>query len=205
MTGASPATAHAVDALARVQVPEAPRLDRAAAVAAVRDLLDAFGQDATSPQLRDTPRRVVDALEELLSPEPFEPTTFPDEAGYEGVVVVRDVAVQSLCAHHLLPFVGVAHIAYLPCGRVAGLSKLVRAVDAHARRLQVQEHLTAQVADWVMAELAADGAAVVVQAEHLCMALRGVRARGTTTITTSLRGRLRRDPTARAEVLAQLR
>ena len=193
-----------VGAPTRVPPPASDGVDRPAAIAAVHRLLVALGQDTADPQLRDTPRRVVDALEEMLTPPPFATTTFPDEVGYEGAVVVRDIPVQSLCAHHLLPFVGVAHVAYLPGARLVGLSKLARTVEAHARRLQVQEHLTVQVADWVMAELAPEGVAVVLEAEHLCMAMRGVRSRGTSTITTAVRGRVRDDPHLRTEVLALL-
>ena len=129
-------------------------------------------------------------------------TTFPNEAGYDELVVARDIPVHSLCEHHLLPFHGVAHVGYLPAGRIVGLSKLARVVEHFARRLQVQERLTQQVADCLDEALRPKGVAVVVEAEHQCMSLRGIRAHGSTTVTSALHGLLREDPSTRQEFMA---
>jgi GTP cyclohydrolase IA len=172
------------------------------AVRAVHDLLTALGIDPASDGLRETPGRMVDVLEALLTPEPFTPTTFPNDAGYDELVVVRDIPFHSLCEHHVLPFVGVAHVAYLPGERIIGLSKLARVVDHFARSLQVQERLTIDVADWLEANLSPLGAGVVLEAEHQCMTLRGVQKPGTRTLTSALRGRLRDDARTRSEFLA---
>jgi len=177
-------------------------VDVAAATEAVRALLLALGQDPEVAHLRDTPVRVARAYEEMLSARPFDLTTFPNDEGYDELVVVRDIAFSSLCEHHLLPFVGVAHVAYLPGRRILGLSKLARVVELHARRLQVQERMTQQVADWLQRELSPKGVGVVLEAEHMCMRLRGARTPGTSTITSSLKGRLRDDARTRAEFLA---
>lgn len=176
-------------------------LDLAAAEAAARDLLQALGADLDHEGLRDTPRRVAAAYGELLTPMPFDATTFPNEGGYDELVVVRDVPFHSLCMHHLLPFVGVAHIAYLPDERIIGLSKLARVVEHFARDLQVQERLTVQVADWLQNELAPRAVGVVMEAEHTCMTIRGVRAPGAKTVTSALYGTLRTDPSTRQEFL----
>ncbi|MCW2777765.1 MAG: cyclohydrolase 1 [Frankiales bacterium] len=138
----------------------------------------------------------------MLSAPRFDLTTFPNDEGYDELVLVRDIAFSSLCEHHLLPFVGVAHVAYLPGRRILGLSKLARVVEHHARRLQVQERMTHQVADWLQTELKPKGVGVVVEAEHMCMRLRGARAAGTTTITSALMGALRDDARTRAEFLS---
>jgi GTP cyclohydrolase IA len=169
--------------------------------AAVADLLEALGRDATAPHLAQTPRRVAETFVELLTPGEFSLTTFPDEGESDGLVLVTDIPFHSLCAHHLLPFRGVAHIGYLPGGRIVGLSKLARALDYFARDLQVQERLTTQVADWLDDRLAPRGVGVVLEAEHLCMSLRGVRASGARTVTTALRGQFHDDPDARREFL----
>jgi GTP cyclohydrolase I len=168
----------------------------------VADLLAALGQDPSSEQLRDTPRRVAAGYAELLTPEPFTPTSFPNDEGYDELVLARAIPFQSLCQHHLLPFVGVAHVGYLPAGRILGLSKLARVVELYARRLQLQERLTKQVADWLQAQLEPKGVGVVLEAEHLCMSLRGVRAAGARTVTSTLHGVLRTDPRSRQEFLA---
>jgi GTP cyclohydrolase I len=139
---------------------------------------------------------------ELLTPSPFTATTFPNDGGYDQLVVARDIQFHSLCEHHLLPFVGVAHVAYLPGERIVGLSKLARVVEWFARSLQVQERLTTQVADWLERELAPQGVGVVLEAEHLCMSLRGVQKAGTTTVTSALHGAVRDDPRTRQEFLA---
>jgi GTP cyclohydrolase I len=177
-------------------------VDPFAAEAAVADLLAALGQDVDDPQLRDTPRRVVESLTELLSPEEFNFTTFPNDDGYDELVVARDIPLRSLCAHHVLPFVGVAHVGYLPGERILGLSKLARVVERFARALQVQERLTVQVADWLDQHLAPRGVGVVIEAEHLCMTQRGVMAHGARTTTSALRGLFKDDARTRAEFLA---
>jgi GTP cyclohydrolase I len=183
-------------------VHRAPRLDLLAAEAAVRDLLVAFGQDPNSAHLTDTPRRVAAAYAELLTPQEFSLTTFPNDEGYDELVVARDIPVHSLCQHHLLPFTGVAHVAYLPGERILGLSKLARVVEMFARGLQVQERLTKQVADWLEVHLEPKGVGVVIEAEHLCMSLRGVQAHGCRTVTSALHGLLRHDARSRAEFFA---
>ena len=147
-------------------------------------------------------RRVAAAYAELLSPEPFALTTFPNDEGYDELVVARDIPVHSLCEHHLLPFRGVAHVGYLPGERILGLSKLARVVELFARRLQVQERLTKQVADWLEDNLAPKGVGVVIEAEHLCMSLRGARAHGSDTVTSALHGVLRTDGRSRQEFFA---
>jgi GTP cyclohydrolase I len=177
-------------------------IDVTAAEAAVRDLLSALGRDHTSDHLRDTPRRVVGALAELLTPEPFDLTTFPNDEHYDELVVARDIPFQSLCEHHLLPFHGVAHVGYVPADRILGLSKLARVVQLFARDLQVQERLTKQVADWLQQNLAPKGVGVVLEAEHLCMSVRGVRASGSRTVTSAVHGLLRDDPACRQEFFA---
>jgi GTP cyclohydrolase I len=180
-------------------------LDSAAAEIAARDLLQALGADLDHEGLRDTPRRVAAAYGELLTPQPFDATTFPNEGGYDELVVLRDVPFHSLCMHHLLPFVGVAHIAYLPDERIIGLSKLARVVEHFARDLQVQERLTVQVADWLQDELAPRAVGVVMEAEHTCMTIRGVKKPGAVTITSAIRGGFRKDPRTRAEAMALIR
>ena len=186
-------------------VDRAHGVDLVRAERAVTDLLAALGQDPASEQLLDTPRRVAATYAELLTPAPFSPTTFPNDEGYDELVLVRAIPFQSLCEHHLLPFVGVAHVGYLPADRILGLSKLARVVELFSRRLQLQERLTTQVADWLQDQLAPKGVGVVLEAEHLCMSLRGVRAAGTHTVTSALHGLLRSDPRSRQEFLALTR
>jgi GTP cyclohydrolase I len=176
--------------------------DREAAARAVADLLVALGRNPADGHLADTPRRVADAYAELLTPPPFDLTTFPNDEGYDQLVLARGIPFGSLCQHHLLPFRGVAHVGYLPGARVSGLSKLARVVEWFARDLQVQERLTVQVADWLDQHLAADGVGVVIEADHQCMSLRGVRAAGSRTVTWALRGLLRDDARSRQEFLA---
>jgi GTP cyclohydrolase I len=182
-------------------VPATGAIDVDEAASAVRALLSALGHDPDSEHLRDTPRRVALAYQEFLSPQPFVPTTFPNEEGYDELVLVRDIPFSSLCQHHLLPFSGVAHVAYLPGDRIVGLSKLARVVEHFARDLQVQERLTKQIGDWLDERLAPKGAGVVLEAEHLCMTLRGAQAQGSRTVTSSLHGLVRDDPRTRAEFL----
>ena len=178
------------------------RIDHIGAERASRDLLVALGADLTDEGLRETPRRMADAYAELLTPEPFSLTTFPNEEGYDELVVVRDIPFHSLCMHHLLPFYGVAHIAYLPADRIVGLSKLARVLELFARDLQVQERLTTQVADLLQTELEPAGVGVVLEAEHMCMSLRGVQKPGSRTVTSVLRGLVRDDPRTREEFLS---
>ena len=144
---------------------------------------------------------MVEVYAELLTPQPFAPTTFPNDEGYDELVVASDIPFHSLCMHHLLPFRGVAHVGYLPGERIIGLSKLARVVDLFARDLQVQERLTEQIADWLDAHLRAKGVGVVLEAEHLCMTLRGVQKPGARTVTSALRGTVRDDPRTRQEFL----
>ena len=170
------------------------------AQAAVAELLTALGKDVTSPHLADTPRRVAASLMELLTPREFSMTTFPNDERYHELVTVRDIPFQSLCEHHLLPFRGVAHVGYLPGDRLVGLSKLARVVELFSRDLQVQERLTTQIANYLQEQLDARGVGVVLEAEHLCMSMRGVQAAGTTTTTTAFLGEL----AANAELRSQI-
>ena len=178
-------------------------VDLRAAERAVADLLTALGQHSdpgvADEHTRDTPRRVAAAFAELLTPKPFNATTFPNDEGYDELVLARDIPFHSLCQHHLLPFHGVAHVGYLPGEHILGLSKLARVVELFARRLQVQERLTQQVAGWLQEHLAPKGVGVVLEAEHLCMSLRGVRASGSRTVTSALHGVLREDARSRSE------
>jgi GTP cyclohydrolase IA len=173
---------------------------------AVAELLTAIGEDVTRDGLSDTPRRVAEMYVELFSGIDTDPAshlrvTF--EAGHDEMVMVRDIPFTSLCEHHLVPFMGHAHVAYIPGpdGRITGLSKLARLVEGFARRLQVQERMTVQIADALVNELEPSGALVVIEAEHLCMSMRGVRKPGTTTVTSSVRGTFRTDASTRAEAL----
>jgi GTP cyclohydrolase I len=178
------------------------RVDLEAAERAARALLEALGADPADEGLAETPRRVAAAFAELLTPAPFSPTTFPNDEGYDELVVARSIPVRSLCQHHLLPFWGVAHVGYLPGERILGLSKLARVVELFASDLQTQERLTSQVAGWLQDHLDPRGVGVVVDAEHLCMTVRGVKAAGARTVTSALRGRVKDDPRTRAEFLA---
>ena len=154
-------------------LPADSTIDLPAAERAARHLLTCLGVDADAEGLRDTPRRMVQTYAELITPTPFTPTTFPNDGGYDELVVATGIPFHSLCEHHLLPFVGVAHVGYLPGERIVGLSKLARVVEHFARALQVQERLTTQVARWLDEHLQPRGVGVVLEAEHLCMSLRG--------------------------------
>jgi GTP cyclohydrolase I len=182
--------------------PAAEPIDLVRAKDAARELLLALGCDLDDESVRETPRRLAETYAELLTPRPFSATTFPNDEGYDELVVARDIPFHSLCEHHLLPFHGVAHVGYIPGERIVGLSKLARVVDLYARRLQVQERLTTQVARWLCDTLAPRGAGVVIEAEHLCMSLRGVQKPGARTITSALHGTVRDDPRTRQEFLA---
>jgi GTP cyclohydrolase I len=178
-----------------------PAVDRPAAERAAADLLCALGTDLDDPGIRDTPRRMAEAYAELLTPVPFNLTTFPNDGDYDELILVREIPFQSLCMHHLLPFAGVAHVAYLPGERILGLSKLARVVELFARDLQLQERLTSQIAGWLQAQLQPKGVGVVLEAEHLCMTMRGVQKPGARTVTSTLHGLLRDDPRTREEFL----
>jgi len=195
-----------VAALSMVDAADAgtPRrtIDHAAARRAARDLLLALGADPDSEVLQETPRRVADAYAELLTPSPFRATTFPNDEGYDELILARSIPFHSLCMHHLLPFHGVAHVGYLPGDRILGLSKLGRVVEYFSRDLQIQERLTTQVADWLEEELQPRGVGVVLEAEHTCMSLRGVQKLGAKTVTSAMRGLLREDARTRQEFLS---
>ena len=178
--------------------------DRAAA--AVRELLFAIGENPDREGLRDTPQRVARAYAELtagLRQEPSDVLTTTFDLGHDEMVLVRDIELWSMCEHHLVPFTGVAHVGYIPAesGKITGLSKLARLVDVYAKRPQVQERLTTQIADALMSLLEARGVIVVIEAEHLCMTMRGVRKAGARTITSAVRGIMHRSAT-RSEAMA---
>jgi len=177
-------------------------MDLVAAEAAAAGFLRALGIGLESEHLRATPRRMAHAWAEMLTPRPFEMTTFPNEEGYDELVLARDIPFRSVCEHHLLPFTGRACVAYLPGDRILGLSKLARVVEHFSCRPQTQERLTKQIADLLQAELAPRAVGVVMSAEHSCMTLRGVQATGSSTVTSTLLGRLRTDPRSRAEFMA---
>ena len=177
-------------------------IDHAGVQRAARELLRALGADVDAEALQETPRRMADAYTELLTPRPFRATTFPNEDGYDELIVARAIPFHSLCMHHLLPFHGVAHISYLPAERIIGLSKLGRVVELFARDLQIQERLTTQIAGWLERELEPKGVGVVLEAEHLCMSLRGVQKLGAKTVTSALHGSVRDDARTRQEFLA---
>jgi GTP cyclohydrolase I len=189
-------------AVSRLPVNGDQAIDLTAAERAVRDLLVALGHDPASEHLADTPRRVAGAFAEMLTPEAFDLTTFANDEGYDELVLARDIPFQSLCEHHLLPFHGVAHVGYVPSDRILGLSKLARVVELFSRDLQVQERLTTQVASWLQHHLGPRGVGVVLEADHLCMSLRGVRATGARTVTSAVHGLLRDDARSRQEFFA---
>ena len=175
---------------------------------AVRDILEAIGEDPDREGLRETPRRVADMYSEIfagLSEDPKTLLKFFHEEGSDEIVLVKDIPLYSMCEHHLLPFVGKAHIAYIPQnGKVIGLSKLARIVKNFASKPQLQERLTADIADFINEQMQPQGVAVLIEAEHLCMTMRGIRAAGAKTQTSALRGRFRSDARSRAEVMALL-
>jgi len=177
-------------------------VDLAGAERAAGAFLTALGIPLDAEGLSGTPARMASAYAEMFAPRPFDLTTFPNDEAYDELVLARGIPVHSVCEHHLLPFVGVAHVGYLPGDRILGLSKLARVVEMFARRPQVQERLTRQVADWISEHLAPRGVGVVVEAEHLCMTMRGVRAGGTSTVTSAVHGQLRDDGRSRAEFFA---
>lgn len=191
-------------------VAPAPRPSRQEAEAAVRTLIAYAGDDPRREGLLDTPKRVVSAYEELYSgyrESPFEvlDRTFSETGGYDNLVLVRDIAFHSHCEHHMMPFVGKAHIAYWPVERVVGLSKLARLIDVYAHRLQTQEHLTSQIATAIEGVLKPRGVAVMLEAEHTCMSLRGVAKAGAQTLTTQFTGLFRDDPAEQARFITLVR
>ena len=183
-------------------------IDKKRAEAAIKELLYAIGDDPEREGLRETPARVANMYEEIfcgLTEDPKEVLKYFDEDFCEEMVVVKDIAFHSMCEHHLLPFFGVAHICYIPApGHLLGLSKLARIVEHYARRPQLQEKMGGQIADLLEQESHAAGVAVVIDAEHLCMAMRGVKKIGSKTVTTALRGKIKAEPTLRAEALDML-
>ena len=179
-----------------------PVRDLAAAERAAEEFLTALGLDITPGGLAETPARMARAYAELLTPRDFHLTTFDNDERYDELVLARDIPIRSMCEHHLLPFVGVAHVGYLPGDRILGLSKLARVVELFAHRAQVQERLTKQVADWLDLHLRPRGVGVLIEAEHMCMTLRGVQAAGSRTVTSTLLGILRTDARSRTEFLA---
>jgi GTP cyclohydrolase I len=183
-------------------VTDQPQADLAAAAHGARQMLRALGVPVDAGVMEETPARMAQAFAEMLTPRSFDLTTFPNDEQYDELVLARAIPVQSVCEHHMLPFVGVAHVGYLPGRRILGLSKLARVVELFSRRPQVQERLTRQVADWLRDHLDPVGVGVVIEAEHMCMSLRGVRAAGTSTVTSALLGELRDDKRSRAEFLA---
>lgn len=183
-------------------------MDREKIEKAVRDILEAIGEDPDREGLRETPNRVARMYEEVfsgLSDDAHTHLKLFNEPGNDEMVVVRDIPLYSMCEHHLLPFVGKAHIAYIPeDGRIIGLSKLARIVNVYAKRPQVQERLTTQIADFLYDELGAKSVAVIIEAEHLCMTMRGAKAAGAVTQTSALRGAARSDARTRSEVMSLL-
>ena len=186
---------------------DVPDFDHDRAAAAVRELLIAIGEDPEREGLRDTPARVARAYAELTAglrqrPEDVLTTTF--DIGHDEMVLVRDIELWSMCEHHLVPFTGVAHVGYIPAesGKITGLSKLARLVDVYARRPQVQERMTSQIADALVGTLEPRGVVVVIEAEHLCMTMRGVRKPGARTVTSAVRGAFRDSNVTRAEAMS---
>ena len=183
-----------------------PAIDQGRIEEAVRSLIAAIGEDVEREGLRETPRRIAQMYEEIfgglrMDPREIMEVTFAEDQ-HDEMVVLRDIPFYSVCEHHLLPFHGVAHVGYLPTGRLVGLSKLARVVDAFAKRPQLQERLTGQIADCIMDALEPMGVGVIVEAEHLCMTMRGVRKPGTRMITSAMRGLFRRRPATRGEFLS---
>ena len=184
------------------------RVDQAGVAEAVRRILEAIGEDPTREGLVETPRRIAEMYEELfagLHQDPREVLSTSFQESHREMVILKNIPFYSLCEHHFLPFHGRAHVGYVPEGRIVGASKIARAVDILARRPQLQERLTGQIADAIMEGLSPDGVAVVIEAEHLCMTMRGVQKPGTTLVTSAIRGGFRRRAVTRAEFLALVR
>lgn len=184
-------------------------IDKQRLEAAVKEILYAIGEDVEREGLQETPKRVANMYAEIFSGLESTPTDhlkiFHEPENHNELVIVRDIPLYSVCEHHLLPFVGVAHIAYIPKkGKIIGLSKFARIVDCFARRPQVQERLTAQIADFIWENLDPYGVAVIIEAEHLCMTMRGARAAGSKTQTSALRGIMKTEAKSRSEVMSLL-
>ncbi|MBB4920567.1 GTP cyclohydrolase I [Streptosporangium saharense] len=179
--------------------PDGPTRDLEAAEKAARALLSALGVALDREGMAESPGRMARALAEMCTPRPFDATTFPNDRDYEQLVIERRIPFESLCEHHMLPFTGMAYVAYLPGKRILGLSKLARLVEWFAHGPQVQERLTQQIADWLQENLRPKGVGVVLEAEHLCMSLRGARVDGAATLTSAVHGLLRDDARARQE------
>ena len=186
-------------------VADSPVVDLEAAQDAASAFLRALGLRTDDESLLETPRRMATAYAEMLTPREFDLTTFPNDAGYDELVLARSIPLRSVCEHHMLPFIGVAHVGYLPGARILGLSKMARVVEMFACRPQVQERLTTQVAQWLRQSLDPRGVGVVVEAEHLCMTMRGVKKPGALTVTSAVRGIFEHDAAARAEAMAFIR
>ena len=179
-------------------------VDKARIEKAVLEILAAIGEDASREGLRETPARVARMYEELLAGMNEEPAAHVQRVfteDYNEIVLLRDIPFFSICEHHLMPFIGSAHVAYLPAGKVLGVSKLARIVECYAKRLQVQERLTMQIADFLMESIKPQGVAVVLEASHSCMTIRGIKKPGSVMVTSALRGIFIRDPRSRSEVM----
>lgn len=184
------------------------RVDQAGVRDAMRRIIESIGEDPTREGLLDTPRRIAEMYEELfagLGQDPREVLSTGFQESHREMIILKNIPFYSLCEHHFLPFHGQAHVGYVPDGRIVGASKIARAVDILARRPQMQERLTGQIADAITESLSPDGVAVVMEAEHLCMTMRGVRKPGTTLITSAIRGAFRRRAVTRSEFLALVR
>ena len=187
----------------------APKIDQARIKHAVGEMIAAIGEDAEREGLLETPRRIAEMYAEIFDGVKENPVdvlgvTF-DSGGHQEMIILKDIPFYSMCEHHFLPFHGVAHVGYIPKGRVAGISKIARVVETLARRPQMQERLTSQIADALMEGLTPIGVAVVIQAEHLCMTMRGVKKPGSRMVTSANRGTFRRDPATRAEFFSLVR
>jgi GTP cyclohydrolase I len=207
--GAAPDSAQ-TDHVHKVPQGVAQRPSRQEAEAAVRTLIAYIGDDPNREGVLDTPKRVVGAYEELYrgyreSPAEVLERTFSETAAYDDLVLVRDITFNSACEHHMMPFTGRAHVAYMPIDKVVGLSKLARLVDVYARRLQTQEHMNSQIATAIEEVLKPRGVAVMIEAEHTCMSLRGVEKPGALTVTTQFRGTFRDDPNEQLRFLSLVR
>ncbi len=181
------------------------KVDEARIEKAVREILSAVGEDLNRDGLKDTPARVARMYSELLAgmrddPQIHLKSVFNEN--YDEIVLLRDIPFYSMCEHHMMPFIGSAHVAYLPNGKILGVSKLARIVDCFARRLQTQERLTYQIADCLMSNLNAMGVAVVLEASHSCMTIRGIKKTGSLMVTSAVRGRFRKDPRSRNEIMS---
>ena len=181
------------------------KIDEAKIEKAVREILSAVGEDLNRDGLKDTPARVARMYGELLAGMHDDPNTHISRVfneNYDEIVLLRDIPFYSMCEHHLMPFIGSAHVAYLPSGKILGVSKLARIVDCFARRLQTQERLTYQIADCLMSNLKPQGVAVVLEASHSCMTIRGIKKPGSVMVTSAVRGLFRKDPRSRNEIMS---